>query len=210
MLNWPFAKKPTAKTLAAELQELDAGLTREMSRVLAHAGVRTLRQAFPELSAELDRARRYRRPLAILLVTDARLPDGNGIDSSANRNTGYHGSLPGSASSPLTPASALITALIGSVLRDAVREADIVTYASMLGRCMVMMPEVSAAEAPLALARVGGVCASRLMFPIRAGVSAFPQDGWTLEELIRRAEQAEEEAEPIAVGVMHARSGAIT
>lgn len=171
-----FAK--TAKVPALDLQTMDIGLTPEVSRVLAGASVPTFRRALPAMSAEMDRARRYDRPVALALIADARRTHGDGL-----------------------AASGLITAVIASVLRDVVRETDIVTYAATLGRCLLMMPEIHAVEARRALCRVGDLCASRLMFPIRGGLSTFPYDGWTLEELIRHAGEMEDEARPVALEV---------
>jgi hypothetical protein len=37
------------------------------------------------------------------------------------------------------------------------------------------------------------MCARRLMVPVQARLATFPQDGWTLEELIRRAVDVEGE-----------------
>ena len=99
------------------------------------------------------------------------------------------------AAAALSNGSALVPAFLASVLQEIVREADIVTYAATLGRCIVMMPEVPKADARLALDRMGRICANRLTFPIRAGVAAFPDDGWTLEELIQQAERAEEQTQ---------------
>jgi len=151
--------------------------------VLAAGGVPTFRQAVVKLFAELDRARRYKRPLAILVFMDDRQP--------TTLAAGH--SLQDAAAAALSNGSALVPAFLASVLREIVREADIVTYAATLGRCIVMMPEVPKADARLALDRIGHICANRLTFSIRAGVAAFPDDGWTLEELIQQAERTEEQ-----------------
>ena len=73
MFIWPFGKRRAASKALVDLQHMDAPLSREVAAILAGAGVPTFRQALPALTAELERARRYDRPLAIALVTDARV-----------------------------------------------------------------------------------------------------------------------------------------
>ena len=190
-MTWPFLKRSPAKKTGLDLAKMDLGLSRELSRVLAAGGVPTFRQALAKLTAELDRARRYSRPLAILVLLDDRSP----VPSAPQRTAHSAGN---GADAALANGSALVPAFLASVLREIVREADVVTYAATLGRCIVMMPEVPKADARLALDRIGQICANRLTFSIRAGIAAFPDDGWTLEELIQHAEQAEEQAQPAA------------
>jgi hypothetical protein len=202
MFIWPFGKRRTASKPLVDLQHMDAPLSREVASILAGAGVPTFRQALPGLTAELERARRYDRPLAIALVTDARVaPDPRS------------GAADPRAGGPLAPGSPLLPGLVASVLRELVRETDTVTFAAALGRCLVMMPEVTGEEARRALHRIGELCAARLAFAIRVGTAAFPENGWTLEDLIQYAEAEgfdRAEGSPVAaLGVRVGESAAI-
>lgn len=188
MLKFFFAAKPAGSSDEIDLQQMDVTLTREMSATLARAGVATFRQALPRLRAELDRARRYNRPLTMALIGDARVSAGWPqapvlYEVNARRATG--------SVAPLAPGSPLIPAVIATLLREMTREVDIVTYAATLGRCLVAMPEATEAQGRQAMTRVGEMCARRLMVPVQARLASFPQDGWTLEELIRRAVDVE-------------------
>ncbi len=192
MLKFLFAGKPAGMSDGIDLQQMDVTLTREMSATLARAGVATFRQALPRLRAELDRARRYNRPLTMALICDARVPAGPQqtstlYDASARRVSGA------THMAPLAPGSPLIPAVIASLLREMTRDVDIVTYAPTLGRCMVAMPEATEAQGRQAMTRVGEMCARRLMVPVQARLASFPRDGWTLEELVRRAVDVEGE-----------------
>jgi hypothetical protein len=193
MLKFFFAAKPAGSGDEIDLQQMDVTLTREMSATLARAGVATFRQALPRLRSELDRARRYNRPLTMALIGDARVsatwPKGGPVLYDASAKRGGNGVHP----APLAPGSPLIPAVIASLLREMTREVDIVTYAATLGRCMVAMPEATEAQGRQAMTRVGEMCARRLMVPVQARLASFPQDGWTLEELIRRAVDVEGE-----------------
>src|SRR5436190_1056657 len=136
MFGWPFGKKPVWTKREADLPEMDAPLARHVSSILTGAGVPTLRQALPALTAELERARRYDRPLVVVLVTDDRSP--------SSRNESGLGDGPhGETRRALPPGSPLVTAMIASVVREIVREADLVAFAAALGQCVVLMPEVT-------------------------------------------------------------------
>jgi hypothetical protein len=187
-MNWPFARKPVLNQSSLDLSQMDTALSWEVSRLLAASGVPTVRQAFPRLVKELDRARRYARPLAIMIVADHR---GAGPTHQSSTEPVVDGaSSPARVVPTVSPGSVLIPVFIASVLREVMREADIIAYAAALGRCVVMMPEVSRAEAIRARSRVGELCASRLDFAVRAGIAVFPEDGWTLDDLISNAEHS--------------------
>lgn len=200
MLKFLFAAKPAGLSDGIDLQQMDVMLTREMSATFARAGVATFRQSLPRLRAELERARRYNRPLTMALIGDARVSAGwppapvlyeAGTGRTANGNGNGNGH--GTHAAPLAPGSPLIPAVIASMLREMTRDVDIVTYAATLGRCVVAMPEATEVQGRQAMTRVGEMCARRLMVPVQARLASFPRDGWTLEELVRRAVDVEGE-----------------
>lgn len=139
-------------------------------------GVAALRDALPRLVAELERARRYSRPFTIAVVS-AELPDRR-VNDQHVAIAGVHGN----------GSSRLFSPLLGSILREALRDCDLVMYSAIEGRCLVGMPELGADEARLAVTRLHDLCTSRLTLPLRSGVAVFPEDGWTLEDLLRGAE----------------------
>jgi hypothetical protein len=174
MLTWLFKAKSRLGLLA-----MDARLPGEMSQLLRNAGVQSVRQALPHVMTEFERARRHNRPIAVGVF------DGDtGLRPGANGNG--HGTV-----HPFRPAAdaGLMPVMLASLLRDATRETDIVIYAAARGRCIVIMPETGAAEAREGLMRLQGLSAARIALPIRVSLAVFPDDGWTLEELIRRAEE---------------------
>jgi hypothetical protein len=195
MLKWIFGRRPSPVRDGIDLQNTDAALTREMSAILARAGVPSFRKTLPRLRAELNRARRYDRPLTIALIWDARTPE-----AAVTRGSFLAAKLTRKSAapdpSPLGIGSPLIPVVIASVLTEIVRDTDIVTYAATLGRCLVAMPETTEEQGRQAVRRVGELCVLRLMVPVQARVAIFRHDGWTLEELIRHA--IEVDAEPAA------------
>ena len=139
------------------------------SEALAVAGALTMgvetgtlqsfHQALPRLELEVARARRYERPLTIALI---------GLDDAQ--------------------APSLVTLMLAALVREALRENDIVAYAPTLALCIVGMPEARQAGARTATERVQALCLERLMLPVRTGLAEFPVAGWTLEGLIQHAE----------------------
>jgi hypothetical protein len=119
----------------------------------------SLHQALPRLGHEVARARRYERPFSVALVA---------------------------ADDPQTPS--LVTLLLAALVREALRDSDIVSYAPGLALCLIGMPETRQAGARSAMTRVQALCLERLVMPVCIGVAEFPVSGWTLEELIKQAE----------------------
>jgi hypothetical protein len=119
----------------------------------------SLHQALPRLGHEVARARRYERPLTIALLA-----------------------------SDDAHAPSLITLMLAALVRESVRDTDIVAYAPSLALCIIGLPEARQAGARTAMERVQALCLERLMLPVRSGVAEFPIAGWTLEELIKQAE----------------------
>jgi len=119
----------------------------------------SLHQALPRLGHEVARARRYERPLSIALIA---------------------------TDDPQAPS--LVTLMLAALVRESVRDTDIVAYAPSLALCIVGLPEARQAGARTAMQRVQALCLERLMLAVRSGVAEFPSAGWTLEELIKQAE----------------------
>jgi hypothetical protein len=155
-------------------------LSKDVLHVLEASGVPTVRQALPRFSAELERARRYMRPLTIVVLGPASADD----------------EMP-SQNELLQPAGlfSLLSALVASAVREALRETDIVSYAVTRTRCVIGMPEVDLDDARLAVERLQRLCAERHLPALRVGIALFPKHGWTLEELLRHAESAGEAIE---------------
>ena len=119
----------------------------------------SLHQALPKLGHEVARARRYERPFSIALVA---------------------------TDDPQTPS--LITLLLAALVRETLRDSDIVSFAPGQALCLIGLPETRRAGARSAMTRLQALCLERLMMPVRVGVAEFPVAGWTLEELIKQAE----------------------
>jgi len=178
MFTWLLINLFAGVRPAGEAKQLKAQLPRELALLLAGAGVPTYRQALPQMTAELARARRYDRPLSVALVANGAAPLADGAGAP----------LAGAGTQPQSPLGPVVLA---SLLREVMREEDLVSYAATRQRCVVMMPEVAFDQAQQAICRVTAVCTHQFGLPIRAGSATYPTDGWTLDDLVSRAETAE-------------------
>jgi GGDEF domain-containing protein len=175
-----------------ERRRVGDDLPRDVLHVLEMGGVPTIRQALPYLTAELERARRYMRPFSVVLLSAEGVAghddhDGHsGVHRFRQRRDEAWDDEPRPA--PAAGVILLLSALLASAVREAVRASDIVSYAATQARCIVGLPEASADQARQAVERLQQLCQSRRWPPLRAGIAAFPKNGWTLEELFRHAE----------------------
>jgi hypothetical protein len=146
--------------------------------------VPTFRRMLPQLAVELRRARRFERPLAVVVLS----PE---LDTLPGRSTTW---IKVSA----RPANWNLTQylLLGSFLRNATREIDVVTAVPESLLYASLLPETTKEGAVGAIARLrqgflqcGGV-------GLRSGVAEFPLDGFTIEDLYNSALLQWQTAEP--------------
>ncbi len=128
----------------------------------------TYRELLPLLTSELRRCRRYERSLAVLVLS----PDRDGaLGERPERGAPDH----------------VRFFLLGSLLRDVVRETDIAIYHAEDHCFGLFMPEANADGARLAIARIGNSFYQRTDTSLRVGVAEFPKDGLTVQDLFDRA-----------------------
>ena len=126
-----------------------------------------------ELTAELFRARRYEHDLAVVVLSaHPRLRDSEQSDDGE------------AAESKLPQMIALLTAV---ALREVLRGSDVVCYQAAQNRFVLALPETDAKGAGVAVDRVQSHFRTRLRLRVRAGISCFPADAFTLEELVATA-----------------------
>lgn len=167
------------------------------------SAILTFQELRPALEGELRRARRYERPLAMLIavpdVSRSASPDqtrglpGNGASAHGRL---HHEPAPAamSATTGATPMAAygaqLRFLLLGSILCGTLRESDIVAYLAERHEFCAMLPECGGFAAAATIARLHRLYASRTGEGIRAGVAVFPDDGLTLDDLVTHARGA--------------------
>lgn len=157
-------------------------------RHVSHAtDVPLLHRAHPRLAQQLAHARRYERPLTAVVWS---------LEKEALAEGHTHWPPPLGDSGSLTsqqhciPATLFQFFLVGSLLRAAMRESDLITYDVIQDHYVVLFPELIKPQALRAVRRLSGLLYQRTHLRMRAGLAAFPVDGLTLEVLIKKARTA--------------------
>jgi hypothetical protein len=172
-----------------ERRDRSFGAPRDMFPVLETAGVPTLREVLPRLSTELDRARRHSRPLSVAIV---------GLDPVAT-DVSHARAGDGSTVHGQTGLFPLLLALLAPSLREALRQTDIVSYTTIDAQSLIALPETTADGASRTITRLLQLSAIQVLCPLRIGLAAFPDNGWTLEDIIVRAEEEWARSGPIQI-----------
>jgi hypothetical protein len=142
----------------------------------AHAfPVPAYREVQPLLVIELRRARRYDRALSVALLS---------LEAPARARGGA------APPAPLAGLAPAVYGLLGSYLRNALRETDILTAAPESLAFAVFLPETDRGGAERALERFRAGFLVAAGYPLRGGVAAFPGDGLTIEDVLDRACEA--------------------
>jgi GGDEF domain-containing protein len=137
----------------------------------ADMAVPSYRGSLPRLSQELARMRSYERSLAVLVVD---------IDRRVAKPDGTSGKRNGRE-------LAMAFWHMGAILRDLLRNSDIVTSDPADDRFVILLPEANRAQAELAANRLRTPLAAATQLHVRMGVAEFPGDGLIIEELVKSA-----------------------
>ena len=152
--------------------------------------VPSYRKSMPRLSQELARMRRYERSLSVLVIDIDRRPEDPEAPS-VKRN-----------------GRELTVAFwhMGAMLRDLLRNSDIVTSDPADDRFVILLPETNGAQAELAAKRLRTPLAATTQLRVRMGVAEFPGDGLIIEELVKSAgeESAGHAARPMGAARLDA------
>ena len=140
--------------------------------------VPTYRQAIPAIAAELRRARRFEHPLAVMVVSPH---DPTGAAERVKR---------GFTLRPRVEATPPLYFLLGSLLRNVLRETDILSAAPEVLSYVVVLAETAQTGADDAARRFREAFRGCSGIELRIGIATFPSDGVTLEALFASASEA--------------------
>ena len=144
----------------------------------------TFRRSLPQLTNELARVRRYNRPLSIIVLrieSDQLLLD---LKRSLSSDSG-NGSV--SSYNSIIQTLQLVFSLVGSILRESLRESDIACYDVANNQYVIMLPECTRHQALQTVRRLKKLLFKRTAGHLVAGLSEFPSDGLIIEDLVKRA-----------------------
>ena len=152
------------------------------------APVPELREGMPWFRSELDRARRYQRPLSLLMVTP--YPHRDDVPWA-----GSDRAVPSSESEDKkrvlleTRLPHLASLLVGSILARAVRGSDWVTHRTSDDRFVILLVEADQEVSLRAVGRIEDMVRDRAHLGLRVGIATFPEDGFTVNDLLGQAEE---------------------
>lgn len=147
--------------------------------ILEAAAMPAYRQSLSQLRKEISRARRYQRPLAIVVIqinaTFSR-PHKGGVNEESVVQVDQSGEL-----------QPLEFVLCGSIFRDALRETDIATYDGVKKQFVIWLPESTKKDTIEIVKRLRNVVGKNIADNLSTGMAEFPEDGLIIEDLVNRA-----------------------
>jgi hypothetical protein len=138
--------------------------------------IASYRRSLPQLRFALSRARRYQHPITLAVMSLGREQL---VQSMRNLAGGWTNA---------NLASHFYFSFIGSLLRDNLRESDIVTYDAAADQYVILLTETPAAEAKHAILRLNGLIFKHTAVHLRIGIAEFPSDGLIVEDLVNCAQ----------------------
>jgi hypothetical protein len=79
---------------------------------------------------------------------------------------------------------------IGYILRNALRESDIVTFDAVRNEYVVALPEITKSQAVAVVRRLESAALKNSSIHLRVGLAEFPIDGLTAEDLLSASQLA--------------------
>jgi hypothetical protein len=140
-----------------------------------HASIPRYRRALHRLTAELERARRYGNSLTIAVLSVA-------PDQQRQRKRSFI-----TLADNFEIASHFFFSIISSLLRDNLRNCDMLTYDVTNDYYVILMPETSTSFALQAMTRLNEIIVKRVKVHLRFGIAEFPTDGLTIDDLVNHA-----------------------
>jgi len=156
------------------------------------ASIPSFRNSLEYIHKELSRARRSHSPLSVITIGY------HPVESGLHRNrqetsSGLQNVLGHHKKTDMTD-----FLLCGTVIRDALRDIDIVSFAAANSQYILVLPESTKAKAENALARIKNIVDKETADQFVTGVAEFPNDGLILEDLVAYATDSMKNRRPVA------------
>jgi GGDEF domain-containing protein len=147
-----------------------------------------LRTAGDRISTELTRSRRYSRPLSVLVVQMDKLETSQILEKDESLQ---HDIL-----------ARFAAARIGEIVNDRARETDLILRDSN-NRFILICPETEHSNSAILAERISKSVAENIGTKVRWGVSSFPDEALTFDDLVEKAVErlSEELSEQTSISV---------
>jgi GGDEF domain-containing protein len=137
--------------------------------------VQTLHEAEHDLQTELIRSRRHQRPLTVIVIE----PDPNSVQANLHRTV--------QEVQRAMMGRYVLTSLARAV-SDTLRRTDKIFKHNSQDRFVVVCPETDTKASDVLIERIKTAATEQLGVIVHCGVSSFPTEALTFEELVHRAE----------------------
>lgn len=203
VIYWKITMAHSIEIILLEfvLIEISAGLAFDSGRQLRHISrlvdkftaltypnrTLDLRTAGDRISTELTRSRRYGRPLSVLVVQMDKLEDQQILekDESLQRDI----------------LARFAAARIGEIVNDRARETDLILRDSD-NRFILLCPETGHSNSAILAQRISRSVTENIGAKVRWGVSSFPDEALTFDDLVEKAVERLSEELPEQVPVI--------
>lgn len=152
-----------------------------ISSFLDAASIPSFRNSIGKINQELSRARRSHSSLSVLVISLQKSEPVVKTKQPA-KNSELQKILSLQKETNVTD-----FLLCGTVMRDALRDIDIITYAAANFQYIIVLPESTKLKAEYALTRIKEVVGRSTAAQFNAGIAEFPNDGLILEDLVAYA-----------------------
>lgn len=143
------------------------------------ANAPSVMDAIASIDAEVGRARRYEYPLSIVVLETLPLWDGGARAGNGSNGANGDGTRHANGHVIETSVPQMISLVAAAMLRETLRESDVVCYQPTQDRFLLALTEASAEEAQRAIRRVETLFADRLRLGVVTGLAHFPEDALT-------------------------------
>lgn len=178
-----------ARRVEQELGVLETAVERTMLERMP-VSAQAIEQTQGEIYREVRRARSFERPLTFLAIAPADIGEEKAdelIEELQRENLARY-----------------VTARIVSLMSEEMRDYDIVSTRD--DYIMTVLPETGAEQVAEVVERLRTTCKERLGVELKIGASSFPDQEYTFDKLLKRAE-AEMRGEPQGAGMLSKRPG---
>jgi two-component system, cell cycle response regulator len=145
----------------------------------------TFHELRPFMERELRRARRYERPLSVLVIA---------LDPAPAPTSSWLGARAEALRNEM--AAQLSFFHMGSLLRDSLRETDMAGFVAETQEFVALLPEMELPAARRTAERLNGVFSRRTSAGVRIAAADFPSAGLTLPDILGSARAALNEGDP--------------
>lgn len=144
-----------------------------------HSSIPSFQSTLPYMTFELTRARRYGHTLSVLILGLEELQKNELVTKNKGRANQWGNEQ---------LASKFLFSLIGSILRESLRDSDILSYEVVNDRFIILLTDTDEKKAKNAVERLNDLVQEQIQTRLKAGIGEFPSNGLTIEDLIKYAQ----------------------